>query len=116
MYNYGYTLCTGGEIVYMKNFSFSFGTTSLLIIIINIINTFSGYPDNNILFISNPLLRFLANHNILKTSGVTYYLFNKSDVFLSYAIHFISFILLGALLDFISNIDNKMTITKNFIV
>ncbi|CDM68080.1 putative membrane protein [Clostridium bornimense] len=99
----------------MKKFYFSFGTTSLLIIFINIINTISGSPDNNILFQSNPILRFLAYNDILKTSGVTYYLFNTNDVYLSYAIHLVSFTLLGALIDFISDIYKKLTLTENFL-
>ena len=99
----------------MKKFYFSFGTTSLLIIFINIINTLSGYPDNNILFISNPILRFLAHNDILETSGVTYYLLNTNDVYLSYAIHLASFVLLGALIDFITDIYQKLNLTKNFL-
>lgn len=103
---------TGGVKKYMKKFYFSFGTTSLLIIFINVINTLSGYPDNNILFQTNPILRFLAYNDILETSGVSYYLLNSNDVYLSYTIHFTSFILLGALIDFISKIFKKLSITK----
>ena len=69
---------------------------------------------NNILFISNPILRFLAHNDILKTSGVTYYLLNTNDVYLSYAIHLASFVLLGALIDFITDIYQKLNLTKNY--
>lgn len=115
MYNYGYiNIYTGGVTTYMKKFYFSFGVISLLIIFINIIDTLSGYTDNTILFISNPILRFLAHNDILKTSGVTYYLFNTNDVYLSYGIHLASFILFGALIDFIIDIYQKLNLTKNY--